>query len=151
MTFERGPESDKQRSESSIPTSMSLWVNKLRLDILNHPTYAILDLGCRRATGSRVVFKAACAAARLKKLSYTLEPSTATFGFANSQQSVRKERLVVWFPTTPPSSTIFQIVEEGNVPLLMSLAQMTNLHFDLQCTRDGGATEISHGQWRKCE
>ena len=44
-------------------------------------------------------------------------------------------------PTTPPVSTDFDIVEEGNVPLLMSLIQMRNLRFSLQLTPESCTLE----------
>jgi hypothetical protein len=42
----------------------------------------------------------------------------------------------VWFDTKPPSHTDIDIVEQGNVPILMSLPQMRNLGMTLEMTRD---------------
>jgi hypothetical protein len=55
-------------------------------------------------------------------------PTHAKFRFANSQTSiVRKCR--VWFPTTPPINTDFDIVEEGTVPLFVLVG--ADAHFEI--------------------
>jgi hypothetical protein len=38
----------------------------------------------------------------------------------------------IWLPTNPPIATDFDIIEEGNVPLLLSLPQMRNLRFTIE-------------------
>ena len=38
------------------------------------------------------------------------------------------ERLVIHFPTNPLCKTEIEILEEGNVPILLSLEQMRNLY-----------------------
>ena len=68
---------------------------------------------------------------------YTCEllPSTATFSFANSQRSRCRECLKVWYGDG--YFTIFDIVEEGRVPMLMSIIQMMNLNLQLTCHNGG--------------
>ena len=81
------------------------------------------------------------AAATKRGLVCEVLPTQGKFNFANSQTTTRTEKMRVWFPTTPPVSTDFNIVEEGNVPLLMSLIQMRNLRFSLQLTPESCTLE----------
>ena len=114
------------------------------------PTVAILDLGCTRAMGSRNAINAFCDYVDTHDcgLWYKIEPTSSRFFFANSQQTRCTEKLVVHMYDKAWSvhTTEFDIVEEGNVPLLMSLPQMRNLGFQfelspqqsfLNCTRLG--------------
>jgi hypothetical protein len=79
--------------------------------------------------GSRAAVTLFANAARAAGLSLEFLPSTSHFSFANSQTSRCWEKLRIWFKTEPPCCTDFEILEEGNVPLLLSLVQMRNLHF----------------------
>ena len=114
------------------------------------PTVAILDLGCTRAMGSRNAINAFCDYVDKPDcgLWYKIEPTSSRFFFANSQQTRCTEKLVIHMYDKAWSvhTTEFDIVEEGNVPLLMSLPQMRNLGFQfeqspqqsfLNCTRLG--------------
>ena len=97
------------------------------------PTVAILDLGCTRAMGSRNAINAFCDYVDKHDcgLWYKIEPTSSRFFFANSQQTKCTEKLVIHMYDKAWSvhTTHFDIVEEGNVPLLMSLPQMRNLGF----------------------
>ena len=114
------------------------------------PTVAILDLGCTRAMGSRNAINAFCDYVDKHDcgLWYKIEPTSSRFFFANSQQTKCTEKLVIhmYDKAWNVHTTEFDIVEEGNVPLLMSLPQMRNLGFQfelspqqsfLNCTRLG--------------
>ena len=114
------------------------------------PTVAILDLGCTRAMGSRNAVNAFCDYVDNNDcgLWYKIEPTSSRFFFANSQQTKCTEKLVIhmYDKSWSAHTTEFDIVEEGNVPLLMSLPQMRNLGFQfelspqksfLNCTRLG--------------
>ena len=114
------------------------------------PTVAILDLGCTRAMGSRNAVNAFCDYVDNNDcgLWYKIEPTSSRFFFANSQQTKCTEKLVIhmYDKSWSVRTTEFDIVEEGNVPLLMSLPQMRNLGFRfelspqksfLNCTRLG--------------
>ena len=114
------------------------------------PTVAILDLGCTRAMGSRNAVNAFCDYVDNNDcgLWYKIEPTSSRFFFANSQQTKCTEKLVIhmYDQSWSVHTTEFDIVEEGNVPLLMSLPQMRNLGFQfelspqksfLNCTRLG--------------
>ena len=79
---------------------------------------------------------------------YKIEPTSSRFFIANSQQTKCTEKLDfhMYDKAWSVHTTEFDIVEEGNVPLLMSLPQMRNLGFQfelspqesfLNCTRPG--------------
>ena len=89
------------------------------------PTVAILDLGCTRAMGSRNAINAFCEYVDKHDcgLWYKIEPTSSRFFFANSQQTKCTEKSVIHMYDKAWSvhTTEFDIVEEGNVPLLMSL------------------------------
>ena len=127
------------------------------------PTVAIL-LGCTRAMGSRNAVNAFCDDVDKHDcgLWYKIEETSSRFFFANSQQTKRTEKLVIhmYDKAWNLHTTEFDLVEEGNVPLLMSLPQMRNLGFPfelspqksfLNCTRLGiwkhqlkGQRELTH-------
>jgi len=98
------------------------------------PTVCILDLGCTRAMGSRRAVEAFCSYVDSHPKSglwYEIQPTSPRFFFANSQQSKCIEKLVIFMYDNAWNTqfTEFDIVEEGGVPLLMSLPQMRNLGF----------------------
>ena len=107
------------------------------INIQTSPIHVILDLGCTRAMGSRKAINALIAAAPYHKLWTEILPSQGTFSFANSQTSRVTQKCRVWFPTSvEPIWTDFDIIEEGDVPLLMSLSQMKNLRMTLHLNDD---------------
>jgi hypothetical protein len=103
------------------------------IKVSENPTYVISDLGCTRAMGSRVAIEAFAKVAHHYGMTYEYLPTSGTFNFAKSQSTKCTEKIRIWFPTKPPLSTDFDIVEEGNVPMLLSLVQMQNLRFCLYC------------------
>ena len=95
-------------------------------------TVCILDLGCTRAMGSRKPVDAFCGYVGSHPNSglwYEIHPTSSRFFFANSQQSKCTEKIVIFMYDHGWNSQVteFDIVEEGDVPLLMSLPQMRNL------------------------
>ena len=103
------------------------------------PTVCILDLGCTRAMGSRKAVDSFCRYVDLHPNSglwYEIHPTSSRFSFANSQQSKCTEKIVILMFDHGWNShfTEFDIVEEGDVPLLMSLPQMRNLGFHFELT-----------------
>ena len=103
------------------------------------PTVCILDLGCTRAMGSRRAVEAFCryvGSHPNSGLWYEIQPTSSRFFFANSQQSKCTEKLVIFMYDHGWNTqfTEFDIVEEGDVPLLMSLPQMRNLGFQFELT-----------------
>ena len=91
------------------------------IDLRHNPTHVILDLGCTRAMGSRKAIESFMTASVQKGLECEVLPTNGVFNFANSQTTTCREKMRVWFPTHPPCWTDFDIIEEGTVPLLMSL------------------------------
>jgi hypothetical protein len=106
------------------------------LDLERNPLYVILDLGCTRAMGSRPAIMRFAKAAPVAGLYCEFLPSNANFSFANSETGHCKEKLRIWFKTAPASWTDIDILEQGNVPILMSLGQMRNMKFELKLSPD---------------
>ena len=105
------------------------------------PTAMVLDLGCTRAMASRV------AAQDLMKFCddnpncgiwYTIAETTSQFTFANSESTKCKQKLIIcmYDREYAVQSTEFDIVEQGHVPILMSLPQMRNLRFQFELHPD---------------
>ena len=100
-----------------------------------------LDLGCTRAMASRV------AAQDLVKFCDQnpdcgiwchIAETTSQFTFANSESTKCNHKLVVcmYDRENVVQSTEFDIVEQGHVPILMSLPQMRNLRFQFELHPD---------------
>ena len=144
-----GPGSDAESNPENIPISYTLLNSQRRDDMIDcvnipmlnlkmHPTYVILDLGCTRAMGSRTA-ATRLASALSEDFYIQYLPSNSLFRFANSDQTTCTEKMRVWFPkpeysTEPHMWTDFDIIEQGDVPMLMSLVQMRNLRFQLHLT-----------------
>ena len=105
------------------------------------PTSMVLDLGCTRAMASRV------AAQDLMKFCdqnsncgiwYQIAETTSQFTFANSESTKCNQKLVVCMYDREyvVQSTEFDIVEQGHVPILMSLPQIRNLRFQFDLHPD---------------
>ena len=98
------------------------------------PTVANLDLGCTRSMGSRNAVNALCDYVDKHDwgLWYRIEQTSSRFFFAHSQtQCTEKWVIHMYDKAWHVHTTEFDIVEEGNVPLLMSLPQMRNLGYHL--------------------
>ena len=104
------------------------------------PTSMVWDLGCTRAMASRV------AAQDLTKFCdqnsncgiwYQIAETTSQVTFANSESTKCNQKLVVCVYDTEyvVQSTEFDI-EQGHVPILMSLPQMRNLRFQFELHPD---------------
>ena len=102
-----------------------------------NPLYVILDIGCTRAMGSRPAVEALAQAAPAVGIWCEFLPTYTVFSFANSAQTVVKEKCRIWFPTSPPCSTDIDICEEGTVPVLFSLPQMRMLSLSIEPTPEG--------------
>ena len=103
------------------------------------PTVCILGLGCTRAMGSRKAVDAFCRYVDSHPNSglwYEIHPTSSRFFLANSQQSKCTEKIVIFMYDHGWNSQFaeFDIVEEGDVPLLMSLPHMRNLGFQFELT-----------------
>jgi hypothetical protein len=103
-----------------------------RLDLKTNPTFAVLDLGCTKAMASRYAINLFVKEAGKYGITWEYLPSSSRFSFANSAEDVVSQKIRIWLPTNPPCSTDFDILETGNVPILISLPQMRNLYFNLE-------------------
>ena len=118
------------------------------------PTVCILDLACTRAMGSRKAVDAFCRYVGphpKSRLWYEIQPTSSRFFFANSQQSICTEKIVIFMYDHGWNSqfTEFDIVEEGDVPWLMSLPQMRNLGFQFELTPDKADLSCAGTSMRK--
>ena len=141
--FAETKESDEQQSAFSFHTVQTDLACEKGLAFHTEnsapPTVCILDLGCTRAMGSRRAVEAFCRYVDSHPNSglwYEIQPTSSRFFFANSQQSKCTEKLVIFMYDHGWNTqfTEFDIVEEGDVPLLMSLPQMRNLGFQFELT-----------------
>ena len=102
--------------------SHTAWMVAPPLNLANHPTHVVLDLGCTRSIGSRAAIE------RFKKHAWyygvTTEfcPCHESFVFANSETETCKERCIIHFPTTAPFSTKGDVLETCDVHILFSLS-----------------------------
>ena len=71
---------------------------------------------------------------RKNGFTFEFKPCHTLYAFAHNQQSYCHECLVVWFPTTPPCFIEIDVLEEGNVPILLSLPQMKKLYMTIRLT-----------------
>ena len=106
------------------------------VNLAENPTHVILDLGCTRSMGSRKAINAFLKAWKDKGNQAELLKSDASFKFANSHGTDCSQKIRIWFNTSPAIYTDVDIVEEGKVPILMSLPQMQNLRFTLEIAPD---------------
>lgn len=118
------------------------------------PTICMLDLGCTRVMGSRRAVDAFCRRADSHPESglwYEQKPTSPRFFCANSQQFKCSEKLVVFMCDYAWNiqNTECDIVEEGDVPLLMSLPQMGNLGFQFKLSPDNAFLSCNHAGMRK--
>ncbi|CAE7609355.1 lgrC, partial [Symbiodinium sp. KB8] len=99
------------------------------------PTAMVLDLGCTRAMASRVAARF-CDDNPNCGIWYTIAETMSQFTFANSESTKRKQKLIIcmYDREYAVQSTEFDIVEQGHVPILMSLPQMRNLRLHLAHT-----------------
>ena len=96
------------------------------LNLSNHPTYVVLDLGCTRSTGSRAAIRRFHKHAVHYGITTEFCPCNKSFVFANSEMETCWESCTIHFPTKPPCPTRVDVPETGNVPKLFSLPQMKN-------------------------
>ena len=104
-------------------------------------TSMVLDLGCTRAMASRVAAQDLiqfCDDNPDCGIWYHIAETTSQFTFANSESTKCNQKLVVCMYDRGyvAQSTEFDIVEQGHVPILMSLPQMRNLRFQFELHLD---------------
>ena len=112
------------------------------IDLRWNPTYVILDSGCTRAMGSKYAIDRLVRACQnhpnADLVYFTREPSQSRFSFANGQQSSVHEKLIIHFRNddspTGWVTTAVDILDQGDVPILFSVAQMRNLRMNIEHT-----------------
>ena len=77
------------------------------------------------------------------KIDFSFEPSPSRFSFANGEQSNVREKLVIYFQNqnhqapTGRISTAIDILDQGDVPILLSVEQLRNLRMSIEHTPAG--------------
>ena len=117
----------------SVTTNHSLLATKLTQ---YNPTYAILDNGCTRSMGSWHAIQRFTQAIEPMKdiISYQYIPAKTKFTFANGETARVNWTLHLRYHTTPPCSTNIDVLEQGTVPILLSISQMRNLCMTIEHT-----------------
>ena len=112
------------------------FVNMLILVLIR--LIVILDPGCTRAMGSRFAIDRLAQACQHLVLQAALFNK---FSFANGEQSIVKERLVIHFRNDRAQigwiTTCIDILDKGKVPILFSVEQMRNLRMNIEHTPVG--------------
>ena len=122
----------------SVTTNHSLLATKLMAPVINpqhNPTYAILNNGCTRSMGSwHAIQRFTQAIEPVKDLiSYQYIPAETKFTFANGETAKVNWTLRLRYHTTPPCSTNIDL-EQGTVPILLSISQTRNLYMTMEHT-----------------
>ena len=115
----------------------TVWMAVPSLNLAYHPTHVVLDLICSRLIGSR------SAVERFQKHSWYYGITTEfcrcnkSFVFANSETETCLESCINHCPTTPPCSTMVDVLEAGDAPILFSLLRMRNLGMTIELDPQG--------------
>ena len=107
------------------------------LDLAHHPTHVVLDLGCTRSVGSRTAIRRFQKYALHHGITTEFCPCNKSFVFANSETETCLESCFIHFPTTPACSTGVDVLETGDVPILLSLPQIENFGITFQLDPKG--------------
>ena len=99
----------------------------LPLNLANHPTYVVQDLGCTQSIGSRTAIRSFQEHALYYGITTEIWPCNKSFVFANSDTETCFESCIIHFPTTPPRSTRVDAPATGDVHILFSPSQMKKL------------------------
>ena len=106
------------------------WTSSISLDLAHHPTHVVLDLGCIRSIGSKKSIRRLKKCALYHGIKKEFCPYNKSFVFANSQKETSLESCIINITPTPPCSTIVDVLETGDVPVVFSLPHMKNLGYD---------------------
>ena len=114
------------------------WMAAVPLNLANHPTHVVVDLGRTRSIGSRAAIE------KIKKHAWYYGITTAfgrcnkSFVFANSEMETRMESCIIHFPTAPPCSTQVAVLETSDVcPSYFPFPQMKNLGMTIELDPKG--------------
>ena len=106
------------------------------LDLANHSTHVVLDLGCTRSIGSRAAIKRFQKRTLYHGITTEFCRCNTSFVFANSETESCWENCIIHLPTTPPCSTTVDVLDTGNVPIL-SHPQMKHLGMTIELDPKG--------------
>ena len=139
MSSRKWEEIQVQELGASALSSLDRWY---RIDLRNNPTYVILDSGCTRSMGSKtkvMLFIAFCVEhCPWIKFKWIWQP--VKFSFANSHSNwVNWTVLINYHFEDGTTFTIpVSVLEEGDVPILLSNQMMGTMHLDIinseECT-----------------
>ena len=104
------------------------------LNLANHPTHIVLDLGCTRSIGPRVPIEIFEKHAWYYGITTEFCRCDRSFVF---ETETCMESCIIQFPTTPPCSTEVDVLETGDVPILFSYTRMKNLGMTLELDPKG--------------
>ena len=80
-------------------TRHTAWMASVPLNLANHPTHVVLDLGCTRSVGSRAAIKRFQKHALYYGITREFCRCNKSFVFANSETETCWESCVIHFPT----------------------------------------------------
>ena len=118
-------------------TGHRAWMASVPLNLANHPTHVVLDLGCTRSIGSRAAVRRFQKYALYYGITTEFCPCNKSFVFANSGTETCWESCIIHLPTTPPCSTRVDVLEMGDVPILFSLSQIKILGMTIELNPKG--------------
>ena len=108
-----------------------------KVHLPSSPTYVVLDTGRTRSMRNRSALQKLEAIAPQHGNDIKDFPCETRFKFADSGTSSVSESCVLTFPTFPPCRTQVDILETGDVPILLSLPQMKDSGMSLELHADG--------------
>ena len=112
--------------------SYTAWMEVPSLNLAYHPTHVLLDLGCTRSIGSRSAIET------FQKHSwYKGNDRILPLQQILCARKFSLESGINHFPTTPPCSTMVDVLETDDVPILFSLSQMRNLGTTIELDPQG--------------
>ena len=120
----------------SCSRAYTAWMASAPLNLANHPTHVVLDLGCTRSVGSRAAIKRFQKHALKKGMTTEFCRCNKSSVFANSETEICRESCIIHFPT-PPCSTRVYVLETGDVPILFSRSQMKNVGISIELDPKG--------------
>ena len=97
------------------------WMASVPSHLANHPTHVVLDLSCARSIGSRAAIERFQKHALYYGITTEFCRCNKYFVFVNSGTETCWESFIIKFPTTVPFSTRVDMLETGNVHILLSL------------------------------
>ena len=131
----------------SCTKAHTAWMAAAPLNLANHPTHVVLDLGCTRSIGSRAAIETFKKHAWYYGIMMKFCRCNKSFVFPYSETETCMESCIIQFPTAPPCSTKVDVLETGDVPILFSLPQMRNLGTTIELDPKGAIL----AQGSRCE